>query len=150
MIFYRVPLTLIFISSIGAAQQGIPTMTLKVEADALVVSGYIDHNRFAEFLSAIEVSLPSRIIFRNVIGGSPRAVNLFSGKISTMNIETQIDGNCFSACALVYMAGSKRTVTTRRSTIAFHGPRGPNGETRSDCPPDPRPRLAQVQIGSRA
>ena len=111
-----------------SAQPTFPPMTLAVEPKSLTIGGYLSHDRFDEFLSVVEKTSPSKIVFRDVIGGSPRAVNLFSRKISSMDIETQIDGNCFSACALVFMAGTKRTATSRRSALAFHGPRGPNGE----------------------
>jgi len=111
------------------AEEYVPAMTLEAVDDALVVGGSLNSQRFAEFSELIETRKPSRIVFHDVIGGSVDAVYAYRKKIESIDIETQVDGNCFSACALVFLAGASRSVnTSRRAVIAFHGPRDPNGE----------------------
>jgi hypothetical protein len=108
---------------------GNPDMTMKVRDDSLIIGGYLDHSKFSEFSKIVDASAPQKIIFNNVIGGSPASVYMYRTKILGLNIETQIDGNCFSACALVFLAGQERSVLLpHRSAIAFHGPRNPSGE----------------------
>lgn len=106
-----------------------PDMTMQVSGDTLVIGGYLDHSKISEFSDIIDRSSLKIIVFNNVIGGSPASVHMYRTKILALNIETQIDGNCFSACAIVFLAGRERSVALpHRSAIAFHGPRAPNGE----------------------
>jgi len=106
-----------------------PDMIMQVSGDRIIIGGYLDHSKFSEFSEIIDRISPKVIVFNNVVGGSPASVYLYRTKILAINIETQIDGNCFSACALVFLAGRERSVAlSHRSAIAFHGPRAPNGE----------------------
>lgn len=117
-------------SALSYAQvSNLPEMSFKANEDTFTISGSLDFKKFAEFSELVELKKYRVVVFNDVLGGTLRTVESFGNKIASLNIETRIDGKCFSACALVFLKGLKRTVNkSRQNVIAFHGPRLPNGE----------------------
>lgn len=127
-IFFSVAIYISFVNVCFGQDSPLPQMVIIPGEDSIVIKGSLDYNKFLEFSELVDSKKYDTVIFNDVLGGSLRTVESYGSKIVSQNIKTKIDGKCFSACALVFLKGSKRTINkSRQNVIAFHGPRLTNG-----------------------
>lgn len=117
-------------STISKAQSvKLPDMQMRIEGSSLIIRGSLDTSKYTEFNDLLATNVIGIIIFNDVLGGTIRSVEWYGNKIAGLSIATKVDGKCYSACALVFLKGSNRSVNKmRNNVIGFHGPRGPRGE----------------------
>ena len=104
-------------------------------AGEVMINGAIGHVTgilLAKDIESLDNSELEKIVFENSPGGSVEAVNAYVEFIRRRKLQTEVKGKCHSACAVSFLAGTKRT--TDKSTINsifFHLARVlENGKTR--------------------
>lgn len=107
-------------------------MTMLRSNDTLVLYGKVeaeDTQRFRRNLSAGEVH---NVVLTESPGGDLGAAYGIAQLIKGRKINTAVQGNCFSSCAIMFMAGTERRMLDSKNLAAtrlgFHGPH--NKETR--------------------
>ncbi|MFZ6731534.1 hypothetical protein ACO0LG_06410 [Undibacterium sp. Ji42W] len=114
--------------------QGAPAvaMTMLRSNDTLILYGKVeadDTQRFRRNLSAGEVH---NVVLTESPGGDLGAAYGIAQLIKGRKINTAVQGNCFSSCAIMFMAGTERRMldskNLARTRLGFHGPH--NKETR--------------------
>ncbi|MFZ6718536.1 hypothetical protein [Undibacterium sp. Ji49W] len=110
----------------------VAAMTMLRSNDTLVLYGKVeadDAQRFRRNLSGGEVH---NVVLTESQGGDLNAAYGIAQLISGRKINTAVQGNCFSSCAVMFMAGKERRMLASkdlaRTNLGFHGPH--NKETR--------------------
>lgn len=92
-----------------------------IENHTIVVTGQISANESDTFLLKLVEALTTEsvshsslqtVTLRNNSGGSVQEAIKISNFIENLNMSTYIDGYCYSACALIYLSGTKRSYHT--------------------------------------
>ncbi|WP_423008953.1 hypothetical protein [Undibacterium sp. JH2W] len=113
---------------------GLPAqaMTMLRSNDTLILYGKVeadDAQRFRRNLSGGEVH---NVVLTESPGGDLNAAYVIAQLIKGRKINTAVQGNCFSSCAIMFMAGTERRMLASkdlaRTRLGFHGPH--NKETR--------------------
>jgi hypothetical protein len=92
-------------------------MDFTQQGDTLIASGDVlsqDAARFGTF-SGIK-----QLVLRNSPGGDVTAATSIGYALRDAKINTSVEGYCYSACSLIFLGGSTRTMTPR-SSLGFHG-----------------------------
>lgn len=99
-----------------------------IENHTIVITGQISANEGETFLLKLVDALTTEsfshsslqtVTLRNLSGGSVLEAIKISNAIENLNMSTDINGYCYSACALVYLSGTKRTYDTT-SELGVH------------------------------
>jgi hypothetical protein len=101
----------------------------KVDGERLYVSGAIYGRHEFETMSKLVRDNPkvSIVVMKDFYGGTAGTAGFFNFTkfIRDRKLATEVDGACFSACAVAFMGGVKRSVSPKadpkKSFVAFHG-----------------------------
>lgn len=97
-----------------------PNATFEINGRTLVVYGHID----VGFFDRLEIRLDSNPTIEEVAlgsgGGSIRDALLAGYEIRRRGLSTTLNGNCFSACPLVFMGGLERILWASPHRLGFH------------------------------
>ncbi|MFZ6756641.1 hypothetical protein ACO0K9_05425 [Undibacterium sp. Ji50W] len=122
----------------------VAAMTMLRSNDTLILYGKVeadDAQRFRRNLSGGEVH---NVVLTESQGGDLNAAYGIAQLISGRKINTAVQGNCFSSCAIMFMAGKERRMLASkdlaRTNLGFHGPH--NKETR-EISTDAIPKLRE-------
>ncbi|MDM0029167.1 hypothetical protein [Variovorax saccharolyticus] len=97
-------------SSVTAAQ-------ISIDGDVAVVTGMLS----AQDAQSLEAPNVKKIIFLHSLGGTMEAVHAYVEVIKRRQLDTEVKGKCFSACALSFLAGKQRLVDkSTQNAISFH------------------------------
>lgn len=107
----------------------------KVDGERLFMSGQIYGRHEFETLSKLIRDNPkvSIIVMKDFYGGRAGTAGFFNFTkfIRDNKLATEVDGACFSACAVAFMGGVKRSISPKadpkKSFVAFHGAYYPGG-----------------------
>ncbi|WP_162043350.1 hypothetical protein [Undibacterium sp. YM2] len=101
-------------------------MTMLRSNDNLILYGKVvpeDAQRFRRNLSGGEVHT---VVLTESPGGDLGAAYAIAKLIKDKKINTAVQGNCFSSCAVMFMAGTERRMLANknlaRTRLGFHGP----------------------------
>jgi hypothetical protein len=127
---------------IGLAALATPAVAadFKVDGERLFMSGEIYGRHEFETLSKLVRDNPkvSIIVMKDFYGGSAGTAGFFNFTkfIRDRQLATEVDGACFSACAVAFMGGVKRSISPKAdpntSFVAFHGAYYPGGRPDKD------------------
>lgn len=118
---------------------GLPALAtaadFKVDGERLIMSGRIYGRHEFETLSKLIRDNPkvSIIVMKDFYGGRAGTAGFFNFTkfIRDNKLSTEVDGACFSACAVAFMGGVKRSISPKadpkKSFVAFHGAYYPGG-----------------------
>lgn len=109
-LIFAVPLSLCLW---GALISGCSAITLTSEG--VRVAGFLDDNARADFATV----MPAPLVILNSDGGLVAPTAQMAGLIQFSGADTRVDGQCASACAMLYAAGIHRSVTSG-SRIGVH------------------------------
>ncbi|MFZ6640016.1 hypothetical protein ACO0LL_09775 [Undibacterium sp. TC4M20W] len=119
-VFATLATSLIFHSQPAAA------MTMLRANDTLILYGRVvadDAQRFRRNLSGGEVH---NVVLSESPGGDLNAAYGIAQLIRGRKINTAVQGNCFSSCAIIFMAGTERRMLDSKNLantkLGFHGP----------------------------
>jgi hypothetical protein len=107
----------------------------KVDGERLFMSGQIYGRHEFETLAKLIRDNPkvSIIVMKDFYGGRAGTAGFFNFTkfIRDNNLSTEVDGACFSACAVAFMGGVRRSISPKadpnKSFVAFHGAYYPGG-----------------------
>jgi hypothetical protein len=101
-------------------ESGRPEAEFQVEAQQLHVYGDIDAGFAERFEKALDANTGITEVTLGSGGGSVRDAILAGLMIRARNLDTTIYGNCYSACPLVFLGGTKRVVWAAPYRFGFH------------------------------
>lgn len=112
-----------------SAPCGAEAAEFKVDGERLTISGTIYGRHEFETLSGLVRSNPAVkiIVMKNFYGGRAGTAGFFNFTkfIRDSKLSTEVDGACFSACAVAFMGGVRRglapNANPKKSFVAFHG-----------------------------
>ncbi len=104
----------LFIESIS------PNAAFSVNGRTLFVYGDINIGFFDGFINQINSNPEVEEISLGSGGGSVRDAILAGNEIRRLGLNTTLHGNCFSACPLIFMGGSERTLWASPHRLGFH------------------------------
>ncbi|MCH8622343.1 ATP-dependent Clp protease proteolytic subunit [Undibacterium sp. TS12] len=94
--------------------------------DTLIMYGHVepaDSERFRQQMAKGDIR---QIVLSESPGGDMRAAYTIADLITKNNIHTAVQGNCYSACAMIFMAGTERQMVAGKklasTRLGFHGP----------------------------
>ncbi len=98
-----------------------PDAQFVADGTALRIYGNIDSGFHARFLETLNANPDIRMIELGSGGGSVKDAIEAGREIRRRGLETRLFGNCYSACPLVYVGGSERTIWANvRHDFGFH------------------------------
>lgn len=97
-----------------------PNAQFKVENNTLYVYGDIDTGFFDRLKNALDGDAGITEVALGSGGGSVVDALLAGREIRARGLGTTIYGNCFSACPLVFMGGTKRNIWASVYRLGFH------------------------------
>jgi hypothetical protein len=119
------------LAGLGLVNLSVPASAaqFKVDGERLYVSGEIYGRHEFETMSKLVRDNPkvSIVVMKDFYGGTAGTAGFFNFTkfIRDRKLATEVDGACFSACAVAFMGGVKRSVSPKadpkKSFVAFHG-----------------------------
>ena len=101
-------------------KSGNPQAKFKVENQTLFVYGDIDKGFFAKMKTQLEANPDLKQVALGSGGGSVQDAILAGYEIRRLKLSTALYGNCFSACPLIFMAGTERVMWATGYRLGFH------------------------------
>lgn len=97
-------------------------LELEISADGqqVFVSGEIDFPKNTALQDALAAQPGLRELVLDSTGGSVFAARAMAIHIGAAGLDTRVDGLCFSACTLIFMAGQTRRLS-KEARLGFHG-----------------------------
>ncbi len=90
------------------------------DGNQLYVYGAIEQGFYERFLEALQANSGIEEVVLGSGGGSVRDAILSGVEIRRRGLYTTIFGNCFSACPLVFMGGTRRVIWAAPHDLGFH------------------------------
>lgn len=119
-LFSFLALCTIFFSSNAAA------MTMVRSNETLILSGKVVPEDSQLFRKKLEEGPVKTVVMTESPGGNIRAAYDIAELITEGKINTAVNGNCKSACALIFMAGTERQMIAsahlKKTRLGFHAP----------------------------
>ncbi len=112
---------------LGTATHG---ATLTVEKNNLVLSGRLQNSENEALKNKLmEFPRIDTIVFKNCLGGQLGAANFTARMIKTLKLHTRFEGQCHSACAFAFLAGTSHLPVDKVGIhmVSLHSPRNPDG-----------------------
>ncbi len=94
-------------------------LPLSADGQTVLVQGFLDFNTSSKLQTTIASNPQVKTLLLTSEGGRVFAARAMSIAVERAGLDTRIDGNCFSACALLFMAGKQRSMG-RESQLGFH------------------------------
>lgn len=94
-------------------------MSLIVSGNTIRLEGEITLRHFTELDHLLAGGHAARVLVLDSDGGNIPAARGIARLVETGGFETMVDGRCFSACTLAFMAGARRTLVPG-SRMGFH------------------------------
>ncbi|MFZ6876152.1 hypothetical protein ACO0LF_29160 [Undibacterium sp. Di27W] len=113
---------------LGLAGMNLPcsAMTMLRSNDTLILFGKVEPDDFQRFYHLLSAAPVKYVILTESPGGDMNAAVTISHLITQKRINTAVRGNCFSACAFIFMSGIERQMLAgkdlTRTSLGFHGP----------------------------
>ncbi len=105
----------------AAAVRGPATRAkLRVEGNALIVLGDIEDGFAEEFARAIAANPKIEVVAISSGGGGVLEAMRAGQMIRALKLNTELYGNCFSACVFLFMGGVERLVWRPYPDLGFH------------------------------
>ena len=103
---------------------------VRIEADHLVISGKLTNKDADDVVDAFNQQKLKKVIFRSSPGGEWSAGMRIGSFLIGKGITTKAEGMCASACAMAFLGGEHRVMSTvdPASFLFFHSPYSPNGQ----------------------
>ena len=118
-----------------AASLGTAALLLTAQASAmsmvrsyetLIMYGGVEPEDSERFRQHLAKGAIKQVVLSESPGGDLRAGYQIADMITANKINTAVQGNCFSSCAIIFMAGTVRQMTASkalsRTRLGFHGP----------------------------
>lgn len=86
----------------------------------IYITGDIDYRTLTELRPLLTSHTPATTIWLNSTGGHVIAGRSIGLVIEQAGLDTTVEGQCYSACTLVFAGGKQRVLTTT-ATLGFHG-----------------------------
>lgn len=108
------------------AAAGASAMTMTVSGTQLIATGRIVPEDAARFRTLIDANPAVKtVVLENSPGGSASANDEITKMIEDHNLDTVVAGNCVSACAMIFLAGTNRAFGDLEplavTSLGFHG-----------------------------
>jgi hypothetical protein len=101
-------------------------MTMLRSNDSLILFGKVEPEDSQRFRKNLENGPVRYVVLSESPGGDMRAAYAIADLIMEGKMNTAVQGNCLSACALIFMAGTERQMLAskhlERTRLGFHGP----------------------------
>jgi len=101
-------------------------MSMVRSYETLILFGGVEPDDAERFRKHLENGVVKQVVLSESPGGDMRAAYAIADLITANKINTAVQGNCFSACAMIFMAGVKRQMVAGkalpRTRLGFHGP----------------------------
>lgn len=116
--------------------------TYDIEGESIIVSGYLDRAMATAIAEKLDRNFAIReIAFRKVLGGNIGGAYTLFETIRRKKLRTRVDGQCHSACAIAFMAGTERTnkpidsLSMHQSILSFHASRKATNDDKVETDP---------------
>lgn len=98
-----------------------PAMVLPISADgrSITLAGNLDYDLNAALEAALAQNAGIARIVLGSVGGNIFAARAVAINITRLQLDTHVDGKCYSACTLAFMAGRHRTLGPE-GRLGFH------------------------------
>jgi hypothetical protein len=116
--FYQISGLLAFGQTTSPVAVAAP-VTVTTDAAVIRLQGEITLKEFSVVERLLSGEPGFRLLVLHSVGGSIPAARGIARLVEQAGLDTVADGNCFSACTLVFMAGDHRTMTPG-SRLGFH------------------------------
>ncbi|MFQ5438629.1 MAG: hypothetical protein ACE5DK_07355 [Paracoccaceae bacterium] len=106
---------------IPAGRVGAPVAMLDIDQTARMVrvDGTIDYPLNTALRATIAANPSLRVVLLNSDGGSIFAARALAATIENARLQTRVEGHCYSACTIAFMAGTSRTLGPE-GHLGFH------------------------------
>jgi len=119
--------------AIGSVNQ-IKAAEISTIDDSIIIEGFFvpeDFDNFIEEIKKEEFNSVTKVILKDSLGGDFYTSVRIGLSIKILELDTQTEGLCYSACAYTWLSGNTRYYDPF-STIGIHMPAGVNDETDED------------------
>ncbi len=110
----------LFVESRAKTVFGNDGFSAKLQGDRIYLGGEINYLMYQALLTILSEYDDVKTISLDSHGGIVFAGRSIAKLIQERGLETYVENRCYSACTLVFAAGSKRTIS-QEADIGFHG-----------------------------
>ncbi|BBB59939.1 hypothetical protein UNDKW_1666 [Undibacterium sp. KW1] len=104
----------------------VSAMSMVRSYETLILFGGVEPDDAERFRKHLEKGVVRQVVLSESPIGDLRAGYAIAELIAANKINTAVQGNCFSSCAIIFMAGVKRQMLAgkalSRTRLGFHGP----------------------------
>ena len=109
-----------FARPVDMASPGTALLPLSVDGRAILVAGEIGFGLNTALVATVAARPGADTVLLDSAGGNIFAARAMAREIARAGLATRVEGRCFSACTLVFMAGAPRGLGAS-GRLGFHG-----------------------------